>query len=79
MANVLIVTAHAKLSHLSANFTTSYEPQQQCTDIFFEIEFPPRNDSLGPILSNASGLNVTYAAKMNLFRYFIAQVYESSF
>ena len=23
---VLYVTAHAKLSHLSANFTTSYEP-----------------------------------------------------
>ena len=37
------VTAHAKMSHLSARFLRTYEPHLHCTDILFEIEVPPGN------------------------------------
>ena len=30
------VTAHAKMSHLSARFLRTYEPHLHCTDILFE-------------------------------------------
>ena len=34
---VIYVTAHAKMSRLSAHFITSCEPQLHCTDILFLI------------------------------------------
>ena len=43
---LIFVTAHAKMSHLSARFLRTYEPHLHCTDILFEIEVPPVNESL---------------------------------